>query len=202
MTRKTISTKHQFTNRELTLSVARSLIENLDDNVAFYLQKTAAELGIFSKKLWPEPKQIEQAISDHMELFASTTDSVLNNKQPIYKNLLSIFCDYSPIIYLFRILDLVPLINKIYLQLTAPTIEDIARKLINLNIPYEISVSKRRIKNGTTEINTLKFFAGETEINLFIFSGSTIKPFIIDPLTGQSVQHKKLTYFATTPDIV
>lgn len=168
-------------------------------------RKAAARMGISSRQQLPSNQEIEQALIDYQRLFKSDTQPrLLQQMREIALAAMQFLADYRPRLAGAVADGTANEHSEITLHLFSDSIEHVAIRLMDHNIPYE--TCERRIRlNPATVVNypAYKLLADDYPLVLVVFPFKAKNQSPLSPVDGNPMQRigpRELQHLLTAGD--
>jgi hypothetical protein len=176
--------------QQIAVESARLISEEGIDNFRHARQKAAHKLGIINEHAFPDNEEILEQLKIHQSLFQSDTHiEVIKSLRETALKAMKLFQDFHPRLTGSVLLGHASQHSGIDIQLKADASEDIAMKLLNHGIPYQLIDWKLYLgKNSPVKIPAYQFYADNHKVNLITLKESQWKITPLSPLNGQPMQ--------------
>ncbi|MDH5191006.1 MAG: hypothetical protein OEW89_07125 [Gammaproteobacteria bacterium] len=178
----------------IAMEAARIIAEGGVRDFHVAKRKAASKLGAPNTRNMPRNAEIEEALIEHQRLFKS--DSHSNTIKQLLDSALEameFFSDFRP-----RLTG--PILNgtanahsSVELHLFATTPEDVAVFLMDHHIPYQ--QIEKRLRLGQEKYESypgFRFLAGETDVELIVFTENKSRQAPLDQVSGKPMQRASI----------
>lgn len=178
----------------LTQECARIMVDEGVKDFILAKRKAAARLNVSNKALLPANVEIEQARLEYQRLFKSTQQpGQLRALREAAVGAMGFFSRFRPRLVGTVLAGTAGPHSDVNLHLFADTAEEVMLFLLEHNIPFESAERRWRLGNGEyAYFPVFSFAAGETNIELTVFSGKAERETPRSPVDGRPMRRASL----------
>jgi len=186
--------KDKQMRQRIAMEAARIIAEGGIRDFYAAKRKAATKLGAPNTRNMPKNSEIEEALIEQRRLFSSD-DHPLTQKQLLQDSLeaMRFFKDFKPRLVGAILKGTADRYSSIELHLFVDTAEEVAIFLMEHHIPYE--PFEKRLKTGPEKYQGypgFRFVAGETPVELVIFTAEFSRQSPLDQVNGRSMQRASM----------
>lgn len=150
-------------------------------------QKAVLRLGIHEQQHLPSNDEVEQALFQHLQLFDSAVLSQrVHSRRRVALNAMIFLADFQPKLVGSVLRGTVTESSEIQLHLCADTPEQVATRLMENDIPYEIISCRLRYGGNRYEQQpAYRFMADDITVELLVFSPAKFREKPLNPVDGK-----------------
>ncbi|MHB8425886.1 MAG: hypothetical protein ACYDB9_12190 [Gammaproteobacteria bacterium] len=194
MSRRT-SPRMDDSRRILAQEAARIMAEEGVGDFLFAKRKAAGQLGLDVRSLHlPTNLEVEQALGEHQRLFRTCSQAAhLRRLRKTAHEAMRMLSGFDARLVGPVLTGTAPVHAGICLHVFSEVPEQVAIFLMEKNIPFELSA--RKLKNGAgvqREYPVYRFVAGDTPIELTVFSVDGIREAPASPVDGKPMRRASL----------
>jgi len=180
--------------RALAQEAARLMIEHGIEDFGFAKRKAAERLGVTDQAVLPKNTEIEEAVADHQRLFGADTHAgELAELRQTAASAMRMLDGFEPRLVGPVLSGTATPHSEIHLHVFADTPEAVALRLLDRGIPHR--VAERRVKvqrDEATAFPSIRFVAGEHEIDATVFPKDGIRQAPFSPVDGKPMRRASL----------
>lgn len=178
----------------IATEAARILASEGTNDYQLAKQKAADRLAIHGRQNLPSNSEIEQALQEYLKIFQSAALSErITTRRRVALKAMNFLADFRPKLVGAVLRGTVTESSEIQLHLCADTPEHVAAKLIDNDIPYDMT--RRRIRYGGNRHEDMagyRFTAENVSIELLVFAPSGFHEKPLSPIDGKTMNRANL----------
>ena len=184
------SSRPDLLRQALAREAARLMIEHGIGDYGLAKRKAAGRLGVADRAVLPNNLEIEAALAEHQRLFgAEQHEHELEAMRRTALEAMRMLAGFQPRLVGPLLAGTATAHNGITLHLFADTPERVAVDLLDRGIPYQVSERRLRFqRDAVAACPTIRFTAGDYEVDAVIFPPDGIRQSPLGPVDGRPMR--------------